>query len=164
MNTKSDQQIVKQDVMTMRYLAVFGNCIESPGCQTRLAPGLPHGSLATVSNQPVIKRRTRTCSSRPSLVTVTYCPVVKPTSSSSVVYASLVTRSNHPAAKTQIARADLKFQFGNRVEHRHSCFSDPGRKVSRPVRISPGVNSRSNSGTVCFSSHGICYPVDNICG
>ena len=35
--------------------------------------------------------------------------------------------------------------------------------VSRPMRISAGVNSRSNSGTVCFSSQNIWYPVGSIC-
>ena len=55
LSTKSDQRVVKQDVMTMQYLALFGNRIESAGCQTRLAPGLPHGSLTTVANHPVPK-------------------------------------------------------------------------------------------------------------
>lgn len=32
MSAESDQHAAKQDIMTMRYLAVFGNRDKSPGC------------------------------------------------------------------------------------------------------------------------------------
>ena len=36
--------------------------------------------------------------------------------------------------------------------------------VPRPMRISAGVNSCSNSSTACFSSQSICYSVGSIGG
>lgn len=77
MNTKSDQQIVKQDVMTMRYK--YG--------------------LATRRNHPVAQRKMGTAINAISLVTVTNHPVVKQISLTAPEYGSLVTESNQPVVK-----------------------------------------------------------------
>ena len=168
---------------------MFGSRVIASGSQTTQRPGRAAGGLVAASNQPVAKpaatARTRgiglTTVSNQSVVKLPWIPAwptagLTTVSNQSVVkllqgvldlFLSLTTVSNQSVVKPMRANPQTRCRIGplNRmIKRQYSCFSDPGRKISRPMWISAGVNSHSNSGTACFSSQNICYPVGSICG
>lgn len=77
------------------------------------------------------------------LVTVSNQPVPKPCDDVLSSVLSLVTVANRPVLQPLRMKPD--------EQRWRSCFNDPSRADAQPMRISTGVNSRSNSGMLALA-------------
>ena len=100
---------------------------------------LPMSRLATKTNHPVLQPTKEHRSPRNKFDNRGKSPGRQTCASVNRSASSLTTVSNQPVAKPLRMKPD--------EQQRRSCFSDPGRDASHPIRISTGVSSLPNGGT-----------------
>ena len=115
---------------------VFRRHVVSPGCPTTSARFQKRLSLGAVSFYPVPKQTKLGIQRRHTAHSEFDCRVVSP-------------GCQTVADRTAGRMPDRALEPDEK--RRHSCFIDPGREVSRPMRISAGVDSRPNGGMLVFA-------------
>ena len=145
----------------------FGRRVGSAGRRARIRECHRNRGLAAESDHPVLQRGRDRPRNPTSLATVSNQPVVKRAVMVEVRGGQFGNRVESAGRQTDAGEpTDQMPDRTSEPDDKTSVFLFQRPRTGFPVRlwISTGVNSRSNSGTVRFSSHSICYSIGNILG